>query len=62
MRSASASRLAIVAMLGIAGVVAAAQAPVPIHRQRFAMWTVVDIVAYHPSRADAEAAIAKALD
>ena len=62
MRSDSASRLAIVAMLGIAGAVGTAQAPVPIHRQRFAMWTVVDIVAYHPSRADAEAAIAKALD
>ena len=26
------------------------------------MWTMVDIVAYHPSRAEAEAAVAKALD
>lgn len=41
---------------------AAAQAPTAVHRQRFAMWTVVDIVAYHASRPDAEAAIAKALD
>ena len=44
-----------------AGAFATAQAPKPVHRQRFAMWTVVDIVAYHPSRPDAEAAVTKAL-
>jgi FAD:protein FMN transferase len=44
-----------------AGAFAAAQAPKPVHRQRFAMWTVVDIVAYHPSQSAAEAAVGKAL-
>lgn len=50
-----------VALLSTAAL-AAAQAPKPVHRQRFAMWTVVDIVAYHPSQPAAEAAVGKALD
>jgi thiamine biosynthesis lipoprotein len=58
MRFASATCAAIVAT----AVLTAAQSPAPIHRQRFAMWTVVDVLAYHPSRTDAEAAIAKALE
>jgi thiamine biosynthesis lipoprotein len=58
MRFASVTAAAIVA----AAVLAAAQSPAPLHRQRFAMWTVVDILAYHPSRSEGEAAIAKALD
>ena len=53
--------LAVCSLIAAAGAFMTAQAPSPVHRQRFAMWTVVDIVAYHPSRADAEAAIAKAL-
>lgn len=53
--------VAIVAMIA-AGASATAQAPAPVHRQRFAMWTVVDILAYHPSRTEADAALAKALD
>jgi thiamine biosynthesis lipoprotein len=58
MRFASVVSLAVIA----AGAFAAAQAPKPVHRQRFAMWTVVDIVAYHPSQSAAEAAVTKALD
>ena len=46
----------------LASTFGSAQAPAPVHRQRFAMWTMIDIVAYHPSRADAEAAVAKALE
>ena len=58
MRFASAVSVAVIA----AGALAVAQAPKPVHRQRFAMWTVVDIVAYHPARSEAEAAVGKALD
>jgi hypothetical protein len=50
------------AALVVATALVAAQSSAPVHRQRFAMWTVVDILAYHPSRSVAETAISKALD
>lgn len=34
----------------------------PVHQQRYCMGTMFDIVAYHPSRPEAERALAKALD
>src|SRR5688572_17131779 len=33
-----------------------------VHQQRYAMGTMFDIVTYHPSRRDAERAVASALD
>lgn len=62
MRCARRAPLVAMAVAIAAGVAAPAQSPVAVHRQRFAMWTVVDIVVYHPSRAEADAAVAKALD
>ena len=62
MRCGKSAAALIVPLLTAAAAGVTAQAPAPVHRQRFAMWTMVDIVAYHPSRADAEAAVAKALE
>src|SRR5688572_21311865 len=33
-----------------------------VHKQRYAMGTMFDIVVYHPSREEAERAVAKAID
>ena len=52
----------IVAVLLASGAFLDAEGPKLIHQQRYAMGTMFDIVAYHPSRADGERAIARAMD
>jgi thiamine biosynthesis lipoprotein len=56
-------RLLAVSALLLAGAASPRAAPLHgVHQQRYCMGTMVDIVAYHPLRADAEAAVARALD
>jgi FAD:protein FMN transferase len=45
-----------------AGTLVSGSSPAPIHRTRYAMGTMFDIVAYHQPREQAEAAMSRALD
>lgn len=59
-----ANRLVIAPVVWIlaASTFTAAQSPAAVHKQRYSMGTVFDIVVYHPSREDADVAVTKALD
>lgn len=61
MRFADASALWTTILL-LASTTQANETLVAVHRQRYAMGTMFDIVAYHPSRSEAERAITRAMD
>jgi FAD:protein FMN transferase len=62
MRSDSRFRVALGSIVLLASSSSAGESPAPVHEARYCMGTMFDIIAYHPNRADAERAVAMALD